>query len=376
MTDYNGKVFNKGIEYELFEALRKNNMSYIYRGEFTPEITETILNLVELGFIKSSDLKAVKRKIYHIMVEGLQNIVKHQADPDDLGCNVQGIFILKRESDKYLFTTCNIIESEDSKKISNQIEHVNGLERDELKDYYKKVLVDGTLSAKGGAGLGLIDMCLKSGNKLAYSFEKYDDTRSLFYFHSEVASTKKTQSQHLANPAKWDEEKQLHKKLIANNILFIFNNHFSQESMISLLTMIESQMSGKILLKKRMYSVIVEMMQNIIKHADDYESTEDGKVGLFYISEKDGVYTLHSGNYIKNEDVEIFKNRIDFVNSLSEENLEKEYTKQLLNNHGITNEASGLGIIELKLKAQSQLDLDIFKVDSELSFCVLRANLR
>ncbi len=376
MTNYKVNVNNAGIEYELFESLRRNNLSYIYRGDFTPAITDNILNLVETGFVQSTDKKAVRRKIYNVMVEGLQNVIKHQANPDDAVDNLQGVFILKREQEKYLFTTCNLIENKNIESLSQQIEHVNKLDKYELKDYYKKILVDGTLSSKGGAGLGLIDICLKSGSKLSYSFETVNDIYSFFYFHSEIASSKNIGNENWRNTDMWVAEKRLHRKLNKNNILVIFNSYFSQESMIGLLSIIEKQMAGRLTFKKRMYSMMVEMMQNVIKHADSYESTEDGKAGLFYISEKSGVYTLHSGNYASKEKVMKLKNSIDIVNSLNPLELEERYEKQLLNHDDITNEESGLGIIDMKMKSNNNIELDIFDVNSDLSFCVLRTRLK
>jgi hypothetical protein len=37
------------------------------------------------------------------------------------------------------------------------------------------------MSAKGGGGLGLVDIVRKTGNKLNYLFAKYNDEYSFFY---------------------------------------------------------------------------------------------------------------------------------------------------------------------------------------------------
>jgi hypothetical protein len=42
------------------------------------------------------------------------------------------------------------------------------------------VLSNGTLSSKGTAGLGMIDIARKSGNKLEYQFLPIDDKNSFF----------------------------------------------------------------------------------------------------------------------------------------------------------------------------------------------------
>jgi hypothetical protein len=43
---------------------------------------------------------------------------------------------------------------------------------------------EGVLSSKGGAGLGLIDIARKTGNKLVYHFLPISDTLSFFLLTS------------------------------------------------------------------------------------------------------------------------------------------------------------------------------------------------
>ena len=57
-----------------------------------------------------------------------------------------------------------------------------------LKEYYMQHLENNQLSDKGGAGLGFITIAMKSGNKLAYEFDKIDEETSLFLLTSTVAS--------------------------------------------------------------------------------------------------------------------------------------------------------------------------------------------
>ena len=48
-------------------------------------------------------------------------------------------------------------------------------------------------------------------------------------------------------------------------------------------------MSGKASLRKRVFNIMVEMLQNIVKHADNGSITE-GNPGVFFISEKNNRY--------------------------------------------------------------------------------------
>ena len=61
------------------------------------------------------------------------------------------------------------------------------LSKDELKDMYKFILNHQKLSAKGGGGLGLVDIARKTGNKLEYTFQHYQD--DYYFFNLDVFIT-------------------------------------------------------------------------------------------------------------------------------------------------------------------------------------------
>ncbi|OQY01725.1 MAG: hypothetical protein B6I20_07565 [Bacteroidetes bacterium 4572_117] len=373
------KSLNKeklGFIYKLFKAMQKNNLNYIYRGTFTSKITDNILNLAETNLVHKDDPRALKRKVYNVMVEGLQNITKHQAD---IEINVEdnfGVFVLKKEHAKYFITTGNIIENEHIESLTKQINQVNRLDKDGLKAFHKEVLLHGKISSKGGAGLGLIDMARKSGNNLSFSFEKVDDNLSYFYLHTEIPSIGGIKSNKKGNnPDTIKYISALHRMLNDENVLIIFNSYFNQESLMNLLSIIEKQMLESVMQKKRIYNTMVEMFQNIIQHGDDYKETPDGKAGLFYISETDSEYYLNTGNYILNSKIEKLSAKLDHVNSMDHEELDDFYEERLLDFDIDTNKEAGLGIIDIRIKTGSKLDFDFLNIDGKYSFYTLRARI-
>jgi hypothetical protein len=356
--------------------MQKDNLNYIYRGLFTDKITDNILSLAETNLVKKEDPRALKRKVYNVMVEGLQNITKHQADIDESVENNYGVFVLKKENLKYFITTGNLIENDNIPILSSQIEQVNKLDEEGLKAFHRQVLVNGKISNKGGAGLGLIDMARKSGNKLLYAFEKVDDKYSYFYLHTEIPTTGNlTSNLSTGNPNTIKYISTLHKMLNEENVLIIFNSYFNQESLMSLLNIIEKQVVEKLNMKKRIYHTMVEMFQNIIQHGDDYKQTTEGKAGLFYISENDQEYMLNTGNYISNNKIPILTEKLEHVNSLSFEDLEEFYNLRLLDFEIDTAKEAGLGIIDIRLKTDGILEYNFLKINEEYSFYTLRAKI-
>jgi len=84
-----------------------------------------------------------------------------------------------KDHDLYRVSTGNFINSRRIKFLKEKIDKINSLTKDELKDMYKFILNHQKLSAKGGGGLGLVDIARKSGNKLEYEFHNYNDD---YYF--------------------------------------------------------------------------------------------------------------------------------------------------------------------------------------------------
>ena len=67
---------------------------------------------------------------------------------------------------------------------TDKIDKINSMSKEELKDMYKFILNHQRLSEKGGGGLGLVDIARKTGNRLDYTFEKYNDT--YYFFNLDV----------------------------------------------------------------------------------------------------------------------------------------------------------------------------------------------
>ena len=73
------------------------------------------------------------------MVEGLQNITRHQEiDDEDTLSNEAGLFLMQNKNDRYYITTGNPIYKKNIKNLTEQINKINSLQPEELKLYYKQ----------------------------------------------------------------------------------------------------------------------------------------------------------------------------------------------------------------------------------------------
>ena len=329
---------------------------------------------------KVDEPSKIKKRVYHIMVEGLQNITKHQ-DTQFTNTDKSGFFIIQKKGNTFVITTANLIHDAKKESLSTHIEEINKLNKEEIRKYYKQVLSNGELSEKGGAGLGLIDMARKSGAKLLYEFKKYDSEYSFFYLHTQIQAVANADSNlESRNGSSLKHVINLHGLLSKINVLLIINSLFEQDSIVSLLSIIERQMVEVLSAKKKVYNIMVEMLQNIIHHGSNNKDIE-GKPGIFFISEKTGLneegvpkgeYLLNTGNYILNNSVRNLKDKIEYLNRLNLAELNEFYNKRLLNFEIDNSRETGLGLIDIRLKSQNKIVFDFHRVDNNYSFFTLR----
>ena len=174
---------------EYYTNLNGGDVLLAYKGSITSDLISNVLEVVETKLEDLSEGSKVRKKVYNVLVESLQNLYHHVEDMPD---NVQykfdpkfGILVITRISNNsYKISTGNFISSNKIKLLKDKIDKINSLSIDELKDMYKFILNHQKLSAKGGGGLGLVDIARKTGSKLEYSFENFNN--DYYFFNLEV----------------------------------------------------------------------------------------------------------------------------------------------------------------------------------------------
>lgn len=367
------KLFD--IAYGLFSRVKGEDFEYVYRGYFTHNITKKILFLADTNIQKVTDRSTIQKRIYYIMVEGLQNITRHQDEVKNKTDKYPGIFAIQKNGEQYYITTGNLVYNYKIPPLKEKIEKINSLEQSELKKFHREILASGSISDKGGAGLGLIEMSRKSGNKLFYSFEKIDEEYSYFYLQTLIPSSKpKENVQHKTDPEQHNSLssiKKMHTDLNKENILLYFNGFFNQENLLSLLAIIKGRMNMPITTIK-VSNIMVEMLQNIIKHGIHQKEQIEGVPGVFFLGQKDDDIFLTSGNYISNNHEKILKKKLDFINNMSVEELSDYYDKILLDFELGNSKKTGLGFSDIRIKSERKLKFDFQKTNTDNNFYLLQ----
>ena len=230
---------------ELRKTMAEHRLIFMYEGEFTQDIILSLLRVAEKKMNALGENLKVTRKVFNVMTECLQNIVKYSdavpsengqaadtdaeevvaesnesasINADDKPASAPTTPVATEEEDKeeeennlppaeieifdplfmigrrsenqYAIATGNIIKNEKIEQIQERLEHINGLDKFGLLKYYQQTVKANMKRDKNkendldrnSAGLGFIDMARKSGHKFGFDFKSVNDDYSYFYF--------------------------------------------------------------------------------------------------------------------------------------------------------------------------------------------------
>lgn len=177
--------------YELYQTMERENILLSFKGVVTSELLSSVLAIMETKMDYMEESPKTKKKVFNVLVECLQNLY-HHIESEDREKQLEfieaksALFMISKKSDQFVIQTGNYIDREAAEELKQRLDVINGMDKEELKKYYQEVLADGSLSEKGTAGLGMIDIARKSGNKLDYQFLPINGSNSFFCLNIKI----------------------------------------------------------------------------------------------------------------------------------------------------------------------------------------------
>ncbi|MFC2112192.1 SiaB family protein kinase [Bacteroidota bacterium] len=125
--------------------------------------------------------------------------------------------------------------------------------------------------------------------------------------------------------------------------------------------------------QRTVFHVMVECLQNISRHADEFEagkSLYSGK-GIFLISNTKKAYCVTTGNAIVNEKVPELEEMLAEINKMDDDELKELYVKQMREGRLSDKGGAGLGFIDIRRKTGEKLDYHFMPISETASFFLL-----
>jgi hypothetical protein len=349
---------------------------FVYRGEITEKNAYILLTLLE-NEMKDNSYEAIGRKrLFMYVLENLQNIAKHGDHAGHMGMS---LVAYSKTDEGYTITTGNIISSDQVDDLKERLEMVNRLGIEETKALYREILCTKEFTDKGGAGLGLIEMAVKTGNKLDYDFIKIED--DFYYFILSKTVDSKGLGTHSKNGEnRFDSAsfRELEEMMTINGIHLIWSGHLSSGVEDEMLNLTETKLAEEDIeanLRRRVFSIMVELLENVFKYNPGKESGDKFGIPVAMVRILNKKFVLFTGNLIYNSKVSELRTKLDTINSYDKEGL-KEFFFESLSNQTIESDSTGnLGLITIARKAGNKLRYQFKPVNELFSFFMLTAEV-
>lgn len=341
--------------YHLFTNVGEHDFFLVYRGVFSDNLTDKILQLNEKNVESSDILSSSRKKISFLLVESFQNILRYGGVLNqDLTSNT-GMFILKLIDHNFYITSVNLIDTEQVEGLKCNIDDINSANREDLKKNYIQRLGDMASYTEKGTGLGFMEMVRKSQNPLRYTFQDHDAKQSVFYLticFGDHARVDKSDS--LIND-------QIYHYFVKNDILLTFKSEFKQDKIQPIWKIINdnlSVLSANNSANKKRFLALVALSQNITHHAVEQ------KRGILQVIKRGERLLFEAGNYISEANRTRLDQHFKLLKTMNFEQLHQYYLKQLSST--VEADFSGLALIEV-FKYATQVDYE-FMYDGDKIF--------
>ena len=180
------------------EAVEKLNIKVIYNGPMWEDGVKGLAEMVRTHLVHDQLTGSVAKAIFSVFVEQVTNILMYSEEkkkftqpPDfepvdvSIGTVIMGNKMDKRET--FFVQTKNAVKNENIAFIKERIDHLNTLDKQELRQFYKeKVREDNDIPDSKGAGLGLIEIARRATAPIGYTFEPISNGLSFFTMYVEI----------------------------------------------------------------------------------------------------------------------------------------------------------------------------------------------
>ncbi|WP_255543063.1 SiaB family protein kinase [Azospirillum sp. INR13] len=204
-----------------------------------------------------------------------------------------------------------------------------------------------------------------------------------FGIRNEIVGTCPALTENLAAPMLAQQYAAIKRDLDDKGILFSFSGYLSEGILYSLGEALREKMAleeadGPTI--RRVFSVFVEQMQNIIRYSAEKMSGRAGRAvelsaGMVTIGVEDGKVFIVCGNTVRNGDVPRLKQRLDHLKSLDRNGIKSYYRERLREEPDDGSRGATLGLIEIARRASDPIDYDFNAMDADRSFFCLKVRV-
>lgn len=353
------------------DRMTRKRLMFVYRGVVTSINSLSLLMLLEKEMESSDFSIAGRKRLFMFVLESLQNVSRHAGRDDYAGMSVVAY---SKTDNGYSVATGNVIRAESVPELRTRLRQINRLDPAHIRDMYRKMLNNAEFSNKGGAGLGLIEMAKKTGNRLDYDFIKMND-KYYYYVLSKTVDALGTGMTDEGNMKKYSGRMILsfERLLAENNVYMVWSNHITPDVGKEMLSFTETKLREDEVdssTKRRVFSILVEILENVAKYSVGREDELKYGMPVAVIKMEAGSYYLSTGNLIRNENINTLREKLNMVNRYDRAGLKELYRSKLAMQNNSTEGTGSMGLIDIARKSGHKLDFSFDRVNDKYSYYI------
>jgi hypothetical protein len=165
-------------EYERLSLSREHKVILYYCGDLNFGFANALASRLEILLYEQISNRQSCKRFFAVFIEAIQNIRIHGC-VDNEGKVYASVLVYVEEGELFA-CFMNIVTDAQAKLLSRRYTEVNALSQEALKEKYLKVLKEGDISEKGGAGLGIITIVMRSRNQSKFEVIPLSDSHRIF----------------------------------------------------------------------------------------------------------------------------------------------------------------------------------------------------
>lgn len=166
--------------YGLYRGLKQDGIIFCFSGPTSQSVVEGIGEALRHKMELEETSMTVSHRVFSIFVEQMQNVVNYSAEkvPDVTEAERDlrsGMVVVGKKDDRFYVISGNYITRDDAARLAAILDRLRGMDKEELKAFYKEQRRREPDAGSKGAGLGLIDTARKASEPLSYQMADVDD---------------------------------------------------------------------------------------------------------------------------------------------------------------------------------------------------------
>jgi hypothetical protein len=149
-----------------------------YSGDLNFGFASALTSRMEKLLDEKVENKTARKRFFTVFIEAIQNIRLHsEMDESE---HVHTVVTVYQKENKLCAQFSNIVDKRKVTDLKARFDSINEMDPVSLKEKYMEVMMNGARSSKGGAGLGIITMVMRSKNSSPYHLSPLDEHYNIF----------------------------------------------------------------------------------------------------------------------------------------------------------------------------------------------------